>query len=250
MMIYHDLETKKTMDEAEVAAIKASNEEVRKQRDRLVDEICLKFSCFKMHFLGAPIRRALLSLKAGAGNPADSCELPYRLDEKYWVVSAKAEVTISFALQFDNHTDRALARIFLLEFSDSKRYVKNPPAIMYHDIKFPEAIAKLFPESASAKYSNGVISFTLFPGHIKDGMEQPLAFLIGFRQYLHYHFHAIKASLHTRMRKRVETFQRVLTKAKRDQEGGKRQFKETIGGVQHEDVREERKQEEVFAFKK
>ena len=52
------------------------------------------------------------------------------------------------------------------------------------------------------------------------------------------------------MRKRVETFQRVLTKAKRDQEGGQRKFKETIGGAQHEDVKEERKQEEVFTFKK
>jgi len=77
---------------------------------------------------------------------------------------------------------------------------------MYHDSKFPEAISKLFPKASDAKYSNGVISFTLFPGHLKDGLEQPLAFLIGFRQYLHYHFHAIKASLHTRMRKRVETF--------------------------------------------
>jgi hypothetical protein len=64
-----------------------------------------------------------------------------------------------------------LARIFLLEFSDSKRYVKNPPAILYHDIKFPEAIQALYPESAKVKYSNGVISFTLFPGHLKDGLD-------------------------------------------------------------------------------
>lgn len=152
-------------------------------------------------------------------------------------------------MHFDNVTDKALARIFLLEFSDSKRYVKNPPAIMYHDIKFPENIAKNFPEASKVKYSNGIVSFTLFPGHLKDGLDQPLAFLIGFRQYMHYHQHAIKASLHTRMRKRVETFQRVLTKAKRDQEQvGSRKFKETIGGAQQEDIKEERKQEEVFTF--
>lgn len=67
----------------------------------------MKFSCFKRDFMGAPIRKALLGLKAGkiskflklgAGNPADSCEIPYRMDEKYWVVAAKAEVTVSFAL--------------------------------------------------------------------------------------------------------------------------------------------------------
>ena len=52
------------------------------------------------------------------------------------------------------------------------------------------------------------------------------------------------------MRKRVETFQRVLTKAKRDQESTQRKFKETIGGAQLEDIREESKKEEVFAYKK
>ena len=64
---------------------------------------------------------------------------------------------------------------------------------------------------------------------------------------MHYHFHAIKASLHTRMRKRVETFQRVLTKAKREQDAPKK-YKDTIGGQQVEDIKEEKKQEEVFTF--
>lgn len=138
---------KKDMDEAQANAVRAKNEEVRKERDRVAEEICMKFSCFKKDFLGAPIWRALKALASHGAVPAEACELPYRGDEKYWVVSAKGEVTISFSLQFDNQTDRALARIFLLEFSDSKRYVKNPPAIMYHDIKFPEAITKYFPEA-------------------------------------------------------------------------------------------------------
>jgi hypothetical protein len=38
----------------------------------------------------------------GAGNPKDNCEIPYRSDEKYWVIANKTEVTVSFALQFDN----------------------------------------------------------------------------------------------------------------------------------------------------
>ena len=89
----------------------------------------------------------------------------------------------------------------------------------------------------------------MFENHLKPSLDQPLTFLIGFRQYLHYHFHAIKASLHTRMRKRVETFQRVLTKARRDQEAPKK-YKDTIGGAQQEDLKEEKKVEEVYVFKK
>ena len=92
-------------------------------------------------------------------------------------------------------------------------------------------------------------SIALFDNHIKPSFDQPLTFLIGFRQYLHYHFHAIKASLHTRMRKRVETFQRVLTKAKRDTEAPKK-YKDTIGGSQVEEIKEEKKVEEVFIYQK
>lgn len=99
------LEIKKDMDETEANAVRAKNEEIRKERDRLADGICQKFSAFKKDFIGAPMRRALKNLAVdakGSGNPSDSCEIPYRIDEKYWVVAAKAEVTISFALQFDN----------------------------------------------------------------------------------------------------------------------------------------------------
>lgn len=172
------------------------------------------------------------------------------------------------------------------EFSDSKRYVKNPPAIIYHDNKFPENIAAMFPNATKEKFTNGVISFSkcynqnlvvnyvnfnlpklaisshsyicpayinpsyiaLFENHVKPNFDQPLTFLIGFRQYLHYHFHAIKASLHTKMRKRVETFQRVLTKAKREQDGPK-VYKDTHGGALVSDIKEERKQEEVFNYR-
>jgi hypothetical protein len=36
-----------------------------------------------------------------------------------------------------------------------------------------------------------------------QGIEQSLTFLIGFRQYMHFHVHAIKVQLHTSMRLKV-----------------------------------------------
>ncbi len=50
------------MDEEQQAAIKAQNEEIRKQRDAMAEAVCMKFSQFKKDFLGAPIRRALKAL--------------------------------------------------------------------------------------------------------------------------------------------------------------------------------------------
>ena len=51
------------------------------------------------------------------------------------------------------------------------------------------------------------------------------------------------------MRKRVETFQRVISKAKRDQDAP-RKYKDTIGGSLVEDLKEETKVEEVFIYQK
>ena len=64
--------------------------------------------------MGAPIRRALISLSKDSVSAADQCELPYRLEEKLWVTASKTEVSVAFGLSFDNPTDKALARIFLL----------------------------------------------------------------------------------------------------------------------------------------
>ena len=52
--------------------------------------------------------------------------------------------------------------------------------------------------------------------HLKNDIEQPLTFAIGFRQYITMHIHSLKEQLHKRMRRRVEAFERVITKARRD----------------------------------
>ena len=53
------------MDEATSAKIRKDNEPIKAEREKMVDEICLRFSQFKRDFIGAPIRRALIGLKSG-----------------------------------------------------------------------------------------------------------------------------------------------------------------------------------------
>jgi len=68
---------------------------------------------------------------------------------------------------------------------------------------------------------------------------------------MRYHLHAMKQSLHSKMRERVNTFERVLMNAKRDKAGPKN-WRETHGGIQEADreLKEEKKVEEVFVIKK
>lgn len=68
----------------------------------------------------------------------------------------------------------------------------------------------------------------------KGGIEQPLTFLIGFRQYMHFHIHAMKVQLHSSMRKKVDQIERVIKLARRDPEGAKT-WRENFGGQTHDD---------------
>ena len=77
--------------------------------------------------------------------------------------------------------------------------------------------------------SNGEVSFKLDAKHLKNGMDQPLSQLVGFRMYLHFHLHAMKINLHSRMRKRVEAMELIIKQARRDEEAPKT-YKEKHGG--------------------
>jgi hypothetical protein len=66
------------MDEETQSKVKADNEEARKLREKMADELAHKFSCFKRDFMGAPIWRALKSLKAGNHFPSKPTEPHYR----------------------------------------------------------------------------------------------------------------------------------------------------------------------------
>ena len=77
-----------------------------------------------------------------------------------------------------------------------------------------------------------LIIIGLTKNHFGGGksIEQTLAFLIGFRQYLQYHLQAMKTSMHSRMRTRVTAFERVIIQARRDKEPPKN-WKENFGGA-------------------
>ena len=141
----------------------------------------------------------------------------------------------------------------LLEWQDSMKKVQMAPIIKYHDQTAPTELVNAFNKVQGEKYSNGWISFKLNTNnHLKDkSLEQPLAMLAGYRQYIQYHLHAMKTFLHSRMRDRVSTFERVINQAKRQKEGPKN-WKETHGGISEADreLKEEKKVEEVYVHEK
>jgi len=152
---------KKNMTDEEQEAIRASNETIRAQRQTTVDEISTKIAKFKRDFIGAPVRRALLDVKAGKNTP--NCEIPYRKDEKYWITcpeSGSASFYISF--NFGNSTDISMARIMLLEFKEATRHVKGAVSITYHDKGAPAELVTAFPSVGRETYTNGVLQISKY----------------------------------------------------------------------------------------
>ena len=109
---------KKSMDEKEADAVREENDKIRIERREMIEPIAERISCFKKDFMSAPIRRAMLS--ALEGKIVDPVEVPYRQDEKFWVLMPAAdEVQVYLAVNFNNETEQSLGRVMLLEWQDS-----------------------------------------------------------------------------------------------------------------------------------
>ena len=106
---------KKSMDEETQDKIRNENDLIRIQRKEKIQPVAELISKFKMHFMSAPIRQRMMA--AIEGKQLDPIEIPYRVDEKFWVIMpAKNEVQIFFAVNFNNTTDVSLGRVMLLEW--------------------------------------------------------------------------------------------------------------------------------------
>ena len=147
---------KKSMTEEEQEAIRQANEEVRNQRQARIDEIATRIAKFKRDFIGAPIRKALLQVKAG--ETVTHCEIPYRKDEKYWILSPEAG-SASFYLSFNfiNQTDLSMGRIMLLEFKDATRHTRGSISATYHDKNVPQELLAAYPNTGRERYNSGII---------------------------------------------------------------------------------------------
>jgi hypothetical protein len=76
------------MSEEEAEAVRAKNEEIRKERDEQCEVIANKFACFKRDFISAPIRKAMNNVLKGVKD-FEPCQIDYRKKEKFWVMGTE-----------------------------------------------------------------------------------------------------------------------------------------------------------------
>eukprot|EP00178_Gracilaria_changii_P010545 TRINITY_DN3068_c0_g1_i1.p1 TRINITY_DN3068_c0_g1~~TRINITY_DN3068_c0_g1_i1.p1 ORF type:complete len:287 (+),score=64.85 TRINITY_DN3068_c0_g1_i1:25-885(+) len=165
-----------------------------------------KAALLRRNLLAAPIREMF------DGKNKSNLTLNYRADEAMFLKPVSGQVNFMYSVAFRDPDDIVFAKVFLQEFVDARRHVTNAPAVTF-SAKEPPGDLKSF--GVKPQGNMAYVSILLFERNMKaKNREEVISLTAGFRDYLHYHIKCAKAYLHTRMRKRVDLWLRVLNKAK------------------------------------
>lgn len=152
--------------------------------------------------------------------------IKYRDDENIYIKPSFDRITVIFETIFQDETDKVFGKVFLQEFVDARkrnRSIQSAPQVLFsHEPPLEiQEVAQQHAHVAGAKKSTRrFITFVLFPRHYSSDelMFTSVSQLALFRNYFHYHIKCAKAYMHSRMRYRVDTFIKVLNRAKLDEE--------------------------------
>ncbi|KAJ3030679.1 UNVERIFIED_CONTAM: hypothetical protein HDU68_008206 [Siphonaria sp. JEL0065] len=187
-----------------------------------------KLSLLKRNALAAPFEAAFQA--QSEGKQTDVMTVNYREREAIYVQGFPDRVTVIFSTQFKEETDQIFGKVFLQEFVDARRQpsIQNAPQVLYNAREPPLELRGLRLNDSD---NVGYVTFVLFPRHFVPGpiREETISRIQLFRDYLHYHIKASKAYMHSRMRARVESFLKVLNRAKPEKPEDQKE-KKTIGG--------------------
>jgi len=136
----------------------------------------------------------------------------YRADETLFVRALDDRVTVIFSTTFKGEDDIILGKVFMQEFSETRRKFQQAPQVLFSH-KHPPA--ELNETDAIVGENRGYITFVLTPRHINKATRDNTINLISMlRNYLHYHLKCSKAYMHQRMRAKTNDFLKVLNRAK------------------------------------
>jgi len=188
-----------------------------------IDTITDKITALKETILTAPVIVYFKAVLEGSPK-TDIFQFDLREDTRVYLVPASDRVTVTLRLTLQDPVDLQVSEIFLKDYKEVQRRKAGgaPPAIF--SISPPEQI------KGEEKGNPGFISFAVLKRHMKD-MDDTAAALINFRSFLQYHLKCSKSFFHSRMRKKVREFLKVLNRAKTDFDGDtKKKIKKTATG--------------------
>ena len=168
----------------------------------------------RMHVLGAPIDAAFDSVMNGPGGNGEVQAIDYRSQGSMYVIPKTDRMLVIISIDFPDVTDYSISKVFLQEFVEAQRVVRNATTPTVTFSKDPPSELNSL-GLASSEQTVGFILFQFLKTGMNDGSrKRAVSLLSQFRTYLHYHIKASKTYLHMRMRKRVNNWLQILNRAK------------------------------------
>jgi actin related protein 2/3 complex subunit 2 len=198
------------------------------------------------HHALAEAAKAVASESAPQATESEVMVIRYRDEEAMYIQASADRVTVIFSTVFREETDRIFGKVFLSEFVDARRRaIQNAPQVLYRND--PPLEIRNVPGAGDVQGDVGYITFVLFPRHLtQQRREESISHIQTFRDYFHYHIKAAKvcgyvgenkmeadtgqAYMHSRMRRRVTDFLKVLNRAKPEAEEGEKKERKTATG--------------------
>lgn len=170
----------------------------------------------------APIEAEITGGEVAANGDNTLFTIKYRDEENIFIKPSNDRITIIFETIFQDETDKIFGKVFLQEFVDARkrnRQIQSAPQVLYSH-EPPLELKKSYQPPKVAEQSRRFITFVLFPRHFqtKELQFHSICQLTLFRNYFHYHIKCSKAYMHSRMRFRVDSFIKVLNRAKVDED--------------------------------
>jgi hypothetical protein len=103
---------------------------------RCTDVLIDKAANIRTMLLGAPLFLAFRSLKGGASVPA---AIPYRGSDVLYTIPRPEHVAVVFLLNFEDPTEKNIARIIAQEFVENQPKVGRAPPVSF-SVKDPPAV--------------------------------------------------------------------------------------------------------------
>ncbi|SCU89000.1 LAMI_0D12068g1_1 [Lachancea mirantina] len=193
----------------------------------LQPDAIVQLSLLKVIIMSFPFQLAfdkvaqLMQLPEGSNSTDEVHKIQYRDDENIFIKPSNDRITVIFETFFQDETDKVFGKVFLQEFVDARkrnRSIQSAPQVLFSH-EAPLEISRVVNQGRSER-SKRFITFVLFPRHFQTPELQfsSVCHLALFRNYFHYHIKCSKAFMHTRMRYRVDSFIKVLNRAKVDEE--------------------------------
>ena len=189
---------------------KKKREEMLAELEKYAKETSEKFSKFRVQIYASVMDKMLLEVKEKKNPKLFSFFL--NKDNLLHILPSNDRIQLIYGINFQQETDKSLAKIFLQELEEAKRHVRNclDAKVYVETSNIPQYITKV---DQAKNYSNGLVVFDLFAKDYEQ-IKKKFFYFVNFRQYIQFHIHSIKTFLHIRMNRKGKEIENKLSGCK------------------------------------